>query len=83
MGFTFSIRIAKSDGTPRRSVRVGVMDPRPIGLGGRSEYTHGDGWANFEWPDGSSAGLDVYVDGAKEGYYVIHDGDMVSLTVDP
>jgi len=83
MGFSFAVRIVKSNGTPRPSVRVAVMDPRPIGLGSQSEYTHSDGWTHFEWPDGSSAGLDICVDGADQGYYVVHDGDTFSLTVDP
>ena len=81
MAFSFSIRIVNSAGVPRKSVRVVVMDPKPIGLGGITKYTNGDGWANFEWPDGSSAGFDVYVEGKKQGYHAIHDGETLCLTL--
>lgn len=83
MAFSFSVRVVRSDGHPRSSVRVGAMDPRPVGFGGQSEYTGSDGWAYFECPDRSSVGLDVYIDGDKQGYYAVEGGDTLSLTVDP
>jgi len=81
MAFSFSIRVVDSVGAARKSVRVVVMDPRPIGLGGITEYTQADGWANFEWPDASSAGLDVYVEGKKQGYHVVHNGKMLCFVL--
>ena len=83
MSFSFSIRVVDSDGDPRESVRVTVADSRSIGLGSYSERTDEDGVANFDWPDGSSADIDVYVDGDKEGDYVIEDDETVTVTVDP
>jgi hypothetical protein len=81
MAFSFSIRVVDSDGDPRESVRVQVSDPRPIGDGSLEEYTDADGWAYFEWPNGSSAGFDVYVDGEEQGYHSLEDDDTLSFTV--
>jgi hypothetical protein len=81
MAFSFSIRVVDAAGAPRKSVRVAVMDPRLIGLGGITEYTQADGWARFEWPDGSSSGLDVYVEGNKQGYHVVHNGKTLCFSV--
>jgi hypothetical protein len=81
MAFSFSIRVVDSVGAARQSVRVVVMDPRPVGLSGITKYTQADGWANFEWPDGSSAGLDVYVDGKKQGYHVLHKGKTLCFAL--
>jgi hypothetical protein len=81
MAFSFSIRVVDSAGAPRKSVRVAVMDPRLIGLGGITKYTQADGWATFEWPDGSSSGLNVYVEGKKQGYHVLHDGGTLCFAL--
>ena len=81
MAFCLSIRVVDSAGAPRKSVRVVVMDPRPIGLGAITKYTQADGWASFEWPDGSSSGLDVFVEGKKQGYHVLQDGGTLCFTL--
>lgn len=83
MSFSFSIRVVNSDGDPRSSVRVAVSDPGPLGLGVKSEHTDDDGWTYFDWPEGSSAGLDVYVDGSMDGNHHFEEGETISLTVDP
>ena len=74
----FSVRVTRSDGTPRKGVTVaavfGVID------GVSSEYTDSDGWATLYCP--GAATPEISVDGRSQGKHPVREGRTLSFTVD-
>jgi hypothetical protein len=83
MAWSVLIRVVDGNGDPVSGIRLTLNFSLMSGIG--TEYTGGDGWAEFEYESIDRTSMwvnDVYVDGERvAGDFYLENGETLSFTL--